>query len=74
MQNPLAPKKKTVDGIMSVFTKTISDLEQVSEDNEAAVVELKAEKVEIDRQIESASVEATLARQIRSSLRDLIEG
>jgi len=74
MQNPLAPKKKTVDGIMSVFTKTISDLEQVSEDNEAAVVELKAEKVEIDRQIESASVEATRARQISSSLRDLIEG
>ena len=74
MQNPLAPKKKTVDGIMSVFTKTITDLEQVSEDNEAAVVELKAEKVEIDRQIDNASVEASRARQISSSLRDLIEG
>jgi len=64
--------RKTVNGIMSAFTKTIASLDMVADQNEADVVALKEQQVEIDRQITTAGSEASRARQIASSLKDLI--
>lgn len=64
--------RKTVDGIMKDFNKTITDLTAVAERSEADVAALKEQKVEIDRQITTASDEASRARQISKSLTDLI--
>lgn len=65
--------RKTVDGIMQTFTKTITDLTTVAERNEADKTALMEQKVEIDRQIVTAGQEASRARQIAKSLTDLID-
>lgn len=64
--------RKTVDGIMKAFNKTITDLTTVAERSEADKTALMEQKVEIDRQIVTAGEEASRARQIAKSLTDLI--
>lgn len=72
MQNPLATKRKTVDGIMAAFTKTVTDLETVADQSEVDVIDLQAQKAQIETKIESASKEANRARGIVANLTALI--
>lgn len=61
--------KKTVSSVMSAFTKTISDLDSVAEQNEELSVTKAAELKAVEKQMWAAEQEA---RSISASLTKLI--
>lgn len=64
--------RKTVDGVMTSFNKTISDLDEISTQSEADINSLTEQKAQIETQIAEASTEANRAQKIGQSLRTLI--
>lgn len=67
-------RKQTVDGIMSVFTATIDQLETLSENASKDVVTLNDQKDELDSKIATAVTEGSRATKVALQLRELIEG
>lgn len=65
-------KIKTVNGIMAAFTKTITDLETVAEQNQNKVETLEEQKAQIDSQISVASDEISRANKIAASLKGIV--
>lgn len=53
-------QKKTIDGVLSVFTKAIADLEQISNDAAIAIYETKEKIATLSADVDEASV--TVAR------------
>lgn len=72
MKNPFITSRKTVDGVMSAFTQTINDLDNIANQNMADVHALTEQQKQIQLQIETANAESTRAENISASLRNLI--
>ena len=61
-------KSKSVNAILSAFTKTISDLQTLSEVKEEEAVQLTVMRDSIEEQIEEASNESFRARSVAAKL------
>lgn len=65
--------RKTVASVMASFTKTIADLNSVTEVNEAEVVALNEQKNTIDQKIVTAQSEADKAAKISAALSAIVD-
>lgn len=65
-------KSKTVDGIMSAFSKTIADLETVKQESIGLVLTKREEAHQLNEQADHAAAEATRAGDIANNLRAIL--
>lgn len=64
---------KTVASVMSAFTTTMADLNNVAENNDSIVADLQVRQETIASQIKTAGKEASQARAIHAKLADLMD-
>lgn len=65
--------RKTVASVMATFTKTITDLNTVADNNDSIVANLVVEQEKIASNIEEALGEAQSARAIAAKLSDIVD-
>lgn len=65
--------RKTVASVMSAFTKTITDLNTVAENNDSVVANLQVEQERIGANMAEARTEADNARAISAKLSAIID-
>lgn len=62
----------TVDDVMNVFRKTMTDLNKVAEDQELVVEDLNAEKEVLETALKEAEEESARARRVAASLGEIL--
>ena len=70
---PVIMKPKTVDGVMGVFSKTMSDLEKVAETNKMKAAGISLKRAELAKEEAAANNEAARADKFRNNLSRMLE-
>ena len=65
-------EKKTVNGVLNVFTKAITNLEHIEELEKVKSEELHRQAVELEAQSKQAVLECERAGNIAEKLRELV--
>ena len=63
---------KSVDSVMSVFHRTIADLEQVAQEQQALVAQNQEAAKRAQQAAEAAKAEGERAQKVRSQLQSLL--
>jgi len=65
-------KRKTVDGVMAVFTTAMADLDTVAENNKSIVQNLQVQQEALAAEMKAATEESDRAASIRGKLAELM--
>lgn len=67
-------KTKTVDNVLSRFTKTLKDLEKIAAEQEAAALKNDEESMRLAVEAENRRTEAFRASKVAERISELIKG